>query len=216
MNEEERKKMLEDIDEYRSQILATQAGLPEAGGICFCTVFMNGIPLNVTARAATPFDAINSLHMSLKLAKRAFGLELEKPLPPQAPAPKPDPAAEVVRNDNPALAKQFEADVLEVPDPPKGKTWEIFEADRLVILPQPDEKVTLEFYAGTDKYPKVKVNKWPWEGAQGLLRHVTSADVSKPAILSCKCKVYWTEGKQFTMDNGKTGHYKDVAHIRPM
>jgi hypothetical protein len=60
------------------------------------------------------------------------------------------------------------------------------------------------------------VNKWPWEGATGLLRHVTSADVAKPATLSLKCRVYYTLGKQFTLDNGKTGNYKDVHHVRPL
>jgi hypothetical protein len=199
------KDLITRIDEYRVRAAELNIGMTEAGGIAFATCYIHGTPVNVTARANNAYDAISSLWRALDLAHEALPLEFEKPLPPQAPPP--------VASTEPVYAP-VDGDLVEVPPPPAGKEYIIFEADKLIILPQPDEKVTLEFYAGADKYPKVKVNKWPWEGATGLLRHVTSADVSKPATLSLKCKVYYTLGKQFTLDNGKTGNYKDVHHVR--
>jgi hypothetical protein len=204
--------LISRIEAYRIRATELNIGMPEAGGIAFATCYVHGVPVNVTARANNAYDAINALWHALDLAHKALPMEFEKPLPPQAPPPaKSAPNEPVYTN----VADPF-SDNPEVPPPPTGKEYIVFDADKLVILPQPDEKVTLEFYAGSDKYPKVKVNKWPWEGATGLLRHVTSADVAKPATLTLKCRVYYTLGKQFTLDNGKTGNYKDVHHIRPL
>lgn len=211
------KTLLEEIDDYRARYEQLNGSIPEAGGIAFTTVYVDGNPINLTARATNPYDAISGLALSIRLAGKALGATTEKPMPPQAPAPKQDVAAKIVAEaGNAPLAAALSAGVLEVPPPPAGKEWITFDANRLVIIPQPDEKVTLEFFAGSDKWPKVKVNKWPWEGATGLLRHVTSADVSKAANLTLSCRVYYTLGKEFKLDNGKTGNYKDVAHVRPI
>jgi hypothetical protein len=83
------------------------------------------------------------------------------------------------------------------------------------ILPQPDNRVTIEFYGNDRKsphnqYADLLVNKWATERAAELMKHVTSAPVTTPAEFSMDCVVYWLEGKEKA--NG--GHFKDVYHVR--
>ena len=97
--------------------------------------------------------------------------------------------------------------------------WNIYPASFVKILPQPDNKVTIEFYGKDRKqphndYPELKVNKWDVAQAAGLMKHVTSADVSKAAEFSLNCSVYWLEGKEYTTKDGGKGHYKNVSHVR--
>lgn len=100
-------------------------------------------------------------------------------------------------------------------EPPAGKQWITFDADILKVLPQPEGKVTLEFYRSGQKYAGVKVNKWKVDAAQGLLKHVTSSKVTEPAQYDLRCRVYYTEGKEGKTEDGKVFHYKDVSHVRP-
>ena len=216
MTDEKKDALLEEIDNYRDRYNQLNGTIPEAGGIAFATLYLDGLPINLTARATNPYDAISGLALAIRLSGKALHTTTEKPLPPQAAAPKSDPAADAVRKDNPAMAAELEAGYNEVPPAPAGKEWITADIDRMTVVPQPDDKVTLEFYEGDKKWPSCKINKWKIADAQALMKHVTSADLSKAANLTVHCKVYWVEGKEFTMPDGKTGHYKNVSHCRPL
>lgn len=209
------KVILDEIDSFRSRYAELNGDIPEAGGIAFTTIYVDGNPINLTARSTNPYDALAGLCLTIRLANKALGATTEKPQPPLAPAPKPDAAARIVRDDNQQLADEFQAQSLEVPAPPDGKTWEICEIDKIKILPQPDDRITVEFYQINMKWPTVKVNKRKIQDVSNLLKHVTSADITKAAEFSLPCKVYWTQGKEFKNQDGETHHYKDVAHVRP-
>jgi hypothetical protein len=73
------------ISAYRTRAAELCAGLPEAGGIAFSTVYRDNMPINVTARAANPFDAIAVLVNGLELAKEVYRIEFVKAVP-EAPA----------------------------------------------------------------------------------------------------------------------------------
>jgi hypothetical protein len=142
--------------------------------------------------------------------------------PHPAPAPLPDKAAAIAMEaGNKELAQQLQESAADVPAAPDGKQWNTYGASFVKILPQPDNKVTIEFYGKDRKtphndYPELKVNKWDVSQAQGLMKHVTSADVSKPAEFALSCTVYWLDGKEYTSTNGDKRRYKNVAHVRPL
>jgi hypothetical protein len=133
-----------------------------------------------------------------------------------APAPTPDPAAMIALEEgNKTLAAELQQQAAAVPAAPSGKQWNITEIVFVRILPQPGDKVTVEFYGNDRKQPHnnyadLMVNKWDADKVAGLMKHVTSADVTKPAELALTCHVYWLEGKE--KSNG--GHFKDVYHVR--
>jgi hypothetical protein len=182
----------------------------------------SGVSIDVKASGTTVEAAIDDLCIGIKHGMEKYGWQAELPKAPLAPLPKPDVAVKIAAEEgNQELAAELAEDILGVPEPPKGKTWELFDAVFVRYLPQPDEKCTLEFF-GNDKkipyndYPTVKVNKWPWEGVSGLMKHVTSHDPSQAGEFSLPCRVYWTEGKEYTTPAGYKGHYKNVAHVRPI
>lgn len=135
---------------------------------------------------------------------------------PQAPAPTPDPAAKIAFEEgNKQMAAELQAQATEVPPAPDGKQWNTTKIVFVKILPQPDNKVTIEFYGNAhkqphDQYAELLVNKWTTERAAGLMKHVTSAPVTVPAEFALNCTVYWLDGKPKT--NG--GFFKDVYHVR--
>jgi hypothetical protein len=141
-----------------------------------------------------------------------FDGEKEVAAPPAPPAD----VKIVMQEGNKELAKDLQKNYDDVGAPPAGKEWITFGASIVKILPQPDNKVTIEFYADGKKYPGVKVNKWKVESANGLMKHVTSEPMDKAAEYKLDCIVYYTEGAEFKLDNGKTGRYKDVSHVRPL
>jgi len=115
-------------------------------------------------------------------------------------------------------------------DVPPGE-YETLDAARLLVIPQPDNLVTLEFYGERQKFPGIKVSKWKLESARGLLKHVLDTDtvflevngetVVKPADLALRCRVFYKLGKEYSYTDKqsgakKTGHYKDVEHVRPL
>ncbi len=206
------------IEDYHAKFQARNKDIPEAGGIAYCTLYApSGMAVNVTGRGIDPFAAMSGLIGAVRLAQEAFSLSPVRTDTTPAPAPKPDPAAKIAQEaGNQELASELVYEDLEVGPAPSGQEWITADCNRVVVVPQPDEKVTLEFYCGNDKYPKVKVNKWPWEGAVGLMRHVTSHDMSTAANLALNCKVYWTLGKEGTTAEGKTFRWKNVGHVRPL
>jgi hypothetical protein len=135
---------------------------------------------------------------------------------PSASAPAVSaPVRIAMEEGNKPLAQATANAELDVPAPPAGKEWIVFAASIVKVLPQPDNKVTLEFYAEGQKYPGVKVNKWKVENANGLMKHVTSEDMGKAAEYKLQCQVYYTEGAEGKTADGKVFHWKDVSHVRP-
>jgi hypothetical protein len=140
---------------------------------------------------------------------------------PEAPSPTPDAAVKIALEEgNKQLAVELQEMALDVPPAPGGKQYNISEIAYIKILPQPGDKITIEFYGDDRKTPhndfaSVKINKWDIGRTTGLMKHVTSADVTKPAEFMCRCRVYWTEGKEYKKADGGTGNYKDVHHVRP-
>lgn len=198
----------------------TENALPEAGGIAFTTIYTKtGLPINVTARAHDPKGAIKELVESIIWAMGEYEMSTDRPMPPQAPAPLPDKAAAIaLEAGNKELAKQLQDSAVDLPPSRKGAdvSYQTVDVDIVEVLPQPDNKVTLKFYGASDKYPRVSVNKWKVESANGLMKHVTSEDMSKAAKYSLKCRVYFTDGSAYTTTEGETRHYKDVEHVRPI
>ena len=194
--------------------------LPEAGGIAFCTIYSKtGVPINVTARAFNTKDAIKDLMDSVVWAMGEYDMSVEKPLPPSASAPLPTKdVAIAMEAGNKELAKQLADSAAEVPPSRKGADiqYQTLDADIVEVLPQPDGRTTLKFYGANDKYPRVSVNKWRIEQANGLMKHVTNEDMSKAAKYSLKCRVYFTDGSAYTKPDGTSGNYKDVEHVRPI
>lgn len=137
-----------------------------------------------------------------------------------APAPAPDPAAQIAMQEgNNSLASELQAAAAQVPPAPDGKQWLTYNAAFVRILPQPEDKITIEFYGDDRKkprndFPALKANKWDVGRAIGLMKHVTSHDVTKPAEFALRCTVYYLEGKEYTGTNGQKGHYKDIYHVR--
>ena len=214
MTDEERQNK---IDELWSKITPHE-GLTEAGGIAFTTLYSRtGAAYNVTARELTPAAALADLVHTVEWAYLALGMTTTKPEPPTAkPAAVPADQRIASEEGNKPLAAQLKADAEAIPNPPDGKTWQTFDARRVLVIPQPDNKTTIEFYGADRKFPDVKVNKWTVERAAALLKHVTAEPVDKPGDFTLPCRVYYTEGKQYTKTNGETGHYKDIGHVRPL
>lgn len=133
-----------------------------------------------------------------------------------AEPPAPNRAATIAREaGNETAAKAIEQAAAVVPLPPDGKTWLTLDAVRILLLPQPDTRIKIEFYADGHKFPDLKTT-WTAEQIAGLLKHVTSQDVTKAADLALRCRVYYTLGKEYQKPDGTKGNYKDIAHVRPL
>jgi hypothetical protein len=195
---------IEEVEEYRDKSSAAQGVMTEAGGISFTTIYVDNMPFNVTSRSSNPYDSIVQLKLGIDLAKKFLGATVSKDLPQAAP-PKPTPVTD-----------EFEKAFPQEPvyEDAEFEGLEMMTAEIIKVLPQPDEKVTLEFYDAGKKFPVIKVNKWKVADAQGLLKHVTSQDVSKAAEVKVAVKIYWEQGAEFEF-NGKKGRFKNVKHIRP-
>ena len=139
------------------------------------------------------------------------------PRPAPAASPQPDPAARIATEEgNPQMAAELQAQATAVPASKKGVPYKTFDAATVEVLPQPDGRVTVSFYGDGRKYPDCKINKWKVEQANGLMKHVTSEPMDKPAKYTLACRVYYTDGAQYTKPDGTTGNYKDVEHVRPL
>lgn len=145
-----------------------------------------------------------------------------RPTAPAAPAPAPDKPAQIAMQEgNPQMAAQLQAQADAVPPAPNGQAWQTVDINEIRIEPKSDGMVSVEFWNPGRKYAEEYV-KWKPENVLGLLKHVmtvpTNDDGSiKPSILSCKCRVYFTLGKEKTGPNAKPGsRWHDVAHVRPL
>jgi hypothetical protein len=209
--EDNEKKYIDDTREY-------WAGFPEAPvSDTFKWVDTAGFEHMLTLRAYSPHLLFRQIEKTIAGITDIGG----KPVtvrPTAAQPPATDPAAKIAMEEgNKELAAELQKIAAEVPPSRKGADakYQITEAAVVEVLPQPDEKVTIKFYGDGDKYPRVAVNKWRIEAATGLMKYVTSEPMSKAGKYTLSCRVYWTEGNAFTKEDGSTGHYKDVEHVRP-
>ena len=174
--------------------------------------------LQLTTRHQASTEKIVNDFLATIGALRLIRETYPKPTLPAATAPKQDAAVTIALDEgNPQMAAEIQAAGAAVPPSRKGAgvIYQTFDADIVEVLPQPDEKVTICFYGTNDKYPRVKVNKWKLAAADGLMKHVTSESMGKPAKYTLRCRVYYTDGAEYHTDNG-SGHYKDIEHVRPI
>lgn len=214
-SEEAIQKLVEERDALQHTIEGLYAEAPAEAG--FSMNFQMEHPVvgntQVTFRGARAGDALKVVDhvraFAANVTKNGWKFKVATPAPP----PTPNGAAAIVREEgNGHLAAHIEAEAERIPDPPAGKVWHTIDAARVVIKPEPDSRVTLEFYESGHKWPDIKANKWKMDQARGLLKHVTSHDPKEAADLSLACRVYYTDGKE---KNDKPGEFwKDIAHVR--
>ena len=83
------KTIQERVKEYQERVNEKVATVPEAGAICYSTVYVDGLPINLTQRANNVYDAYVAFKMGVDLLGEVFGVTLEKELP-SAPIHVPD------------------------------------------------------------------------------------------------------------------------------
>lgn len=179
--------------------------LPEAGGVASATIYsQSGLPISVTAHAATPKDAIRELVGAISWAMEEYGMTVERPMQPAA------------SGGNEEIHEQLASRHPEVPPSRKGAgvPYHIVHADIVEFLPQPPNRVTIKFYGANEKYPRVMAYAWTAENAQELMRYVTSEDVTKPGRYWIPCRVYCTDGEPYITTDGEIRYYKEVEHVR--
>jgi hypothetical protein len=179
--------------------------LPEAGGVAFATIYsQSGLPINVTAHAATLKDAIRELVGAISWAMEEYGMTVERPMQPAA------------SGGNEEIPGQLASRHPAVPPSRKGADvpYHIVHADIVEFLPQPHNRVTIKFYGANEKYPRVMAYAWTAENAQELMRHVTSEDVMRPGRYWIPCRVYCTDGEPYISPSGEIRYYKEVEHVR--
>ena len=142
--------------------------------------------------------------------------------PPQAIAPQPDPAAKIAMEaGNKVMAQELQIQAEAVPPAPNGGQWNIVDVTEVRIEPKADGLVSVEFWNPGRQYAEEYV-KWQPDRIKALLKHVMTVPVNddgsvKPAKLSCRCRVFFSLGKEKTGPNAKPGsRWHDVAHVRPL
>lgn len=186
--------------------------LPEAGGIAFATLYtQKGAAINVTARAHGPKEAIKELVDAIVWAMAEYSMTADRPGAVSAPAKTPDPAAKIAADaGNKPLAAAIQAQGEAVSPAPGGKPWLTMEISRIVIKAEPGDVYTLECFAPGHKWPDLKVSKRKADVIAGMLKHITSADPTKPADYQVNAIAYYLEGKP--KENG--GFWLDLYHLR--
>ena len=200
------KDIQERVDEYRAKVNEKLDGLPEAGAIVYSTIYAGNFPINLTQRANNVYDAYVAFKMGVDLLGEVFGVTLEKDIPQAAP-PKVIKPSELHKLAKDPVDEAFPEPVYEDVEVPEG--IESSEVTSINILPQPDNKTTVEFIKEGLKWPVAKINKWPSDRVQEFLAEVTSQDATKAAEVKVSCTVFWKQGKEFAP--GK--HYKDILKV---
>jgi len=214
------------VEELEEKLSAANAAPKKA-----CPPPEAGVSVNVNFTLSTDGVTLTGGQITLRGEKHADALDVLATLshiisekkwkfakaPTAAPPPEPNKAVEIARESGNAQALAEVKQAAErVPDPPAGKTWQTLDAARVIVIPQPDGRIKIEFYEDGHKFPDLKTT-WKADQVAGLLKHVTSHDVTKPADLALPCRVYYTLGKEYTSaQTGQTGNYKDIAHVRPL
>jgi len=162
----------------------------------------NGSPVQVTMRGATADEwkkvvrersafiqaATNTGGWKFANApKQASNLDAVE-FPPSRPAPAPSAPAQTNGNGS-ELSKRINV---------------------IKVLPQPGDKVNIEFWATGRKYAELYAKGWALDRAKKLLAPVTQHNPASPAELSITCDVVYSLGKEYKP--GK--HYEDVQYIK--
>lgn len=189
---------------------------PEAG---FSVNFIMDDPVGcahqITMRAAFPeeWSYVFAQMKSFKSAAQEHGWQLvSKPKATPAPPPVANKAAQIMEEagNHQAAAEQRQVDSA-VPPSTTGKPYQTVDVSEVVITPQADGTVEVGFWNPGRKFAEERL-KWKTDRVAGLLKHVTSADVTKAQKLALPCRVYFVLGKEKT--NG--GNWHDIEHVRPI
>ena len=177
-----------------------------------------GAPIDVKSSGTNTKAAIDDLYSGITYGIEHYGWQPEAPKAPPAPAPKPDAAAEIAREEgNLELASML----AEIPSPPAGKTWQMVDVQEVRVIPQPDGVTTLvEFWNPNRKYAEERV-KWKSHSIIGLLKYVMTVPTNddgtpKAAAFTAPCRVYYSLGKEYVKKDQTLANYHDVAHVRPL
>jgi len=100
------------VVEYRVRVAENNAEMPEAGAIVFMTVYLGGVPVNLTQRANNTYDALAALKMGLDLAGEAFGVTLEKEI---LQAPTNNKIQLTTEDGLPVVNQEGEPEMVELP-----------------------------------------------------------------------------------------------------
>lgn len=175
--------------------------------------------MQVTFRGATAHQWAHVMADAEAFVRHMSGKGWHFPAQPTiAPPPTASKAETIVSAEQGATpeakqaVKAIAASDAAIPPAPEGKEYKTVEIETVVIAPQPDDKTTIEFYGKGHKFPDLKASKWSIDRAAALLRHVTSAEVGKPAKLALACRAYYTDGRP--NQNGQP--FKDIQHVRPL
>ena len=97
---------------------------------------------------------------------------------------------------------------------PEGIELTKAEFDYVTIIPQPDNKASVDFYKDSLKWPVAKVVKWKHAAVKTLLVPVGDIDPAKAETYRAAGEVFWSQGKEYTKPDGSQGHYKDVRAVK--
>ena len=170
----------------------------EAPAVAWTNLYTRtGGKLNITIRSVSGREALDELVEVVKYAMETYQFTIV-PYTSAPTTPPPDRLPELPR-------PELETDV------PETDYDGLVQFARLIISPQPDDRVNLEFFEEGHKYPDVKVNRWKTAQAEGLLKHLGTFDCTRPYDGAEAGIVFYKNGKEY--QPGK--HYKDVTHVRP-
>lgn len=202
--QDEIKKLSDERDTLQKTLEDLYAEAPAEAG--FSMNFQMAHPIvgntQVTFRGARAGDGLRVIEQVRTFAatvqKNGWKFNVPAPVPEKVAQAKPE-------NGSKAVSGQ------DVPAAPDGKDWLTVDIQQIKVLPQPDNKVKVEFWNPGRKYPEETVNGTNERGA-GILKHVTDKDIRQPQNLSLPCRVYYILGKEKTNKPGEFWH--DVYHVR--
>jgi len=209
--QEEIQKITEERDALQNTLDALYSEAPAEAGFSMNFQISHDVigPAQVTFRGARAGEWMRVMTQAREFTAYAIknGWKF-KSAPQAAPPPKAAPV------EGSTASHVTTPPVLDatVPPPPEGKEWKYVDVQQIKILPQPDDKVKIEFWNPGRKYAEEILN-CKTERAAGILKHVTSAPVTVAANLSVPVRVYYVLGKEKANKPGEYWH--DVYHVRP-
>lgn len=145
------------------------------------------------------------------------GGKASAPASPEQPI-KPSDAEKPKRNyKDPISQAELPAELAETNE-------DVFAAefDAFKILPQPDNKSTVEFWKdGLDFPVGAKMNKWKHDTIINALAKLTEQEIdpAKAAEYRIAGVQYWVKGNEFTITQGakkgEKSHYKNLVLLKP-
>lgn len=170
----------------------------------------DGIRTQLTLRAESASDWLALLRERkafIEAARKNGWIITRTTAPASAPTPPSTPAPALESpNGSPAATPVADFDTAGL---------YCTEVGRVVCRPEPGDKVTIEFFEDGHKWADFKVGKAPLARAGGLMKHVAHlVDITRAVEVTARINVWWKYGKEYVKDDGTTGKYKDVMHVR--